>query len=76
MVAGIPDSVQPIFPSTDVPAVVTAAPPLWPNQAVPEPPTFGLLLTGLLAILWCQRNGGFRGAVTIPLGGTQGALSR
>ena len=58
VVASVPDHLQPIFPSTNIPPVVMSVPPFPPNQTVAEPPVFGLLLTGFLALLWCHRRGG------------------
>jgi hypothetical protein len=66
VVARVPDDLQPIFPSTNIPSAVISVPPVPPNQTVAEPPAFGLLLTGFLAILWCQRRGGFGSK---PVGG-------
>jgi hypothetical protein len=55
----VPDDLQPIFPSTNIPPVAVSVQPVPPNLTVAEPPAFGSLLTGFLAILWCQRRGGF-----------------
>jgi hypothetical protein len=57
MAARVPDNLQPIFPSPNIPLIVVSVPPVPPKQTVAEPPAFGLLLTGFLAILWCQRRG-------------------
>jgi hypothetical protein len=58
VVARVPDDLQPIFLSTNIPSVVLSAPTFPPNQAVAEPPAVTLLLTGFLAILWCHRRSG------------------
>jgi len=56
--AMVPDDLQPIFPSTNIPFAVISVQPVPPNLTVAEPPSFGLLLTGFFAILWCPRRGG------------------
>jgi hypothetical protein len=57
VVTRVPDDLQPTFPSTNIPLIVVSVPPVPPKQTVAEPPALGLLLTGFVAILWCQRRG-------------------
>lgn len=51
------DDTQPIFPGTNSPPGVASVPTTPPVQGVPEPPTFVLLLTVLLGVLFCRRRG-------------------
>jgi hypothetical protein len=54
VVPSVADRPYPILPTTNIPSVVTSVPPIPPKQTVAEPPAFGLLLIGFLAILWRQ----------------------